>query len=48
MTTHAFAVGENEEVVETLQRAVTEAGIRHGSVVGTSFVHAYVTAVSAP
>ena len=32
MTTHAFTVGKDEEVLTTLQAAVTAAGVEHGSV----------------
>lgn len=32
MTTHAFTVCKDDEVLETLQRAVTEAGIQHATV----------------
>jgi predicted DNA-binding protein with PD1-like motif len=32
LTVHAFTVSKDEEVLETLQRAVTDAGIQHATV----------------
>jgi len=39
LTTHALTVGKDEEVLETLQAAVTAAGIRHASVTLVGAVH---------
>lgn len=39
MTTYAFTVSKDEEVLETLQRAVAEAGIQHARVSLIGAIH---------